>query len=238
MTSSQTCPATAPNPDETEALYPSGSTPGVRAATLSALCSYGVTPLVMQGALRQVLIQYFADPQNLLSSALRTRFIRDGAWGAGADTGIVIESLHKWRPELTESRPALILKEGAWQWQRMGIGDHVATDWRTGRADYSGRWQGSHTIFAIANGGAEAQEIAIEAMKCFLWFSAEIAHQLDLYRFIPVSIGEVAALKEATENYVVPITVAYAVPESWSLQPEAPRLKRIVWSASEVLPTY
>ena len=49
------CPPNPPNPAATEALYPAESAPELRLPTLSALCSYGPTPLVLQGALRQVV---------------------------------------------------------------------------------------------------------------------------------------------------------------------------------------
>lgn len=233
-----TCPPGQPNPEEIEALYPPGSTPEVRFDRLSSLCSYGVTPLVMQGALRQVLIQHFGDTQNILNSTLRNRLDRDGAWRADARTGLVIESLHRWQPENSEKRPSLILKEGAWKWMRVGIGDRMQTDYRSGRQYFGGHWNGSHTIFAVANEGAEAQILGIEAMKCFTFFASEITEQLGLMRFMPVSIGEVAALEESAEHYVVPIVVAYVVEELWYTQPDSPRLKSIVWRTSQTLPTY
>jgi len=164
--------------------------------------------------------------------------IRDGAWSNGADTGIVIESLHVWRPELTEAKPALILKEGTWNWKRLGIGDRLGTDYKTGTETFAGMWAGSHVIFALGKQGAEAQSIAIEAMKCLLMYQTQISEQFEMARFVPVSIGEVSALKESTETYVVPLTVAYNVFETWKLTPEAPRTKRIVFRASEVLATY
>lgn len=238
MTHDQPCPSSNPNSPQTEALYPQGSSPEIRVPVLSSLCSYGQSQLVMQGALRQALIHHFSDTQNILNASWRQRMERTGVWSEGQDTGIYIESLHRWRPELTESRPGLILKEGPWQWQRRGIGDKTGEDWRTGRKNYFGMWSGSHTIFALAGEGAEAQILAIEALKSLLWFEEEIAKQLELLRFVPVSIGEVAALKESTENYVVPIVFAYVVPESWHTDQDAPRTKRIVWRASETLRDY
>jgi hypothetical protein len=192
----------------------------------------------MQGALRQLLIQHFGDTRNILNGTLRQKMERDGVWRPGTDTGIQIESLHKWEPELTEARPALILKEGAWQWQRRGIGDQAGGNEIDGRRFFGGYWQGSHTIFALANEGAEAQILAIEALKSLLMFEQEILIQLELQRFVPVSIGEVSALKESSENYVVPIVFAYSVPEWWEIKPDAPRLKQVVFRASETLPTY
>lgn len=234
----EACPAGDPNSAEIEALYPEGSSPEIRLNKLSSICSYGQTQLTMQGGLRVALTQHFADSQNILNASLRQRLERDGVWREDSQTGIVIESLHVWEPNLTEKRPALILKEGAWRWRQVGIGNRISEDYKTGRQTFAGLWDGSHVIFAIAKEPAEAQIIAIEALKCLLMYQDQIAEQFDLARFVPVSIGEVAALKESTENYVVPITVAYQVWEIWHLTPEAPRTKRIVWRASEVLSTY
>lgn len=228
------CPVGPPNPDEIEALYPENTTPQVRNCSISALCHYGVTPTVMTGALRQVLIQHFGDTRNILNATLRGRLEREGVWREDVNTGIVIESLHRWRPELTSAKPALILKENEWQWDRRGIGDQSGDDVFTARRFFQGYWNGSHTIFALATESVEAQLIAIEAMKCLLWFESEISQQLNLQRFIPVSIGAVATLKEARENYVVPIVVAYTVPEAWYLQEDAPKLKQLVFKTSVV----
>jgi len=120
----------------------------------------------------------------------------------------------------------------------MGIGDITGEDYRSGELTFGGYWQGSHTIFALAKEGAEAQILAIEVAKCLLWFGSEILEQLELQRFVPVSIGEVAALKESREHYVVPVVVAYVVPEFWKLQPDAPRTKRIVFRTSQTLSDY
>ena len=235
---SSNCPENPANPAEVEALYPEGTQPEDFVRKLSALCSYGLTPLVVQGALRQVLIQHFADSRNILSASLRKQLERDGAWRESNENGVLIESLHRWRPELTEARPALILKAGAWRWQRQAIGNFIGADVRSGRQTFHGVWIGSHTIFALAKEGAEAQVLAVEAMKCLTWFQGEIAQSLGMLRFSPAAIGEVSVLQESTENYVVPLSVAYVVPETWSLQPEAPRLKVISWTTEQVLQDY
>lgn len=191
----------------------------------------------MQGALRQVLLTHFADRENILNSSLRQLLAEKGVWGERPGA-FPIESLHNWRPEHTETRPAIILKEGAWNWQRMGIGDSTGDDARSGRRTFLGFWQGTHTLFALGNTGVEAQILAVEIAKLMLWYASEISTQLALQRFVPVSVGEVAALKESKEHYVVPVTVAYVAPESWYIQQEAPRLKRIIFKTSEVLKNY
>lgn len=221
------CDTQTLNNPSVESQFPTGTTPGVRTGELSALCSYGYSPLVMTGLLRQICIQHFSDSRNILNASLRKRMQAEGGWTPNARTGIYIESLHNWRPELTESRPGIVLKEQDWQWQRRGIGDKFREDWRSGQVTYHGFWQGAHTLFALGNEGAETQILAIEIAKILLWYSPRFTRDLGMHRFVLVSIGAVSALKESTENYVVPVNVAYYVQESWTLTPEAPRLKRI-----------
>lgn len=121
---------------------------------------------------------------------------------------------------------------------RQGIGDKMGADYRSGKRSFGGYWNCSHTIFALAKEGAETDILATEVAKCLLWFEEEITTQLELQRFMILEIGELAALKESREHFVVPISVAYVVPEFWYIQPDAPRLKRIVWRASETLGHY
>lgn len=228
------CPNQPENPAPIEALYPDRN-PELRYTTASALCSYGMTKLVMTGALRQVLCQHFGDPRGLLNDSLQKR-LATAPWSEDpATTGIVIESLNRWRAELTEKRPTLLLKSGAWEWARVGIGDSAGSDWLTGQQHYYGHWNGSHTIFAITQEPGEAEILATEVVKIMTWYASQICSAFHLVRFVPVAIGEVAQLKESQDYYVVPVDVAYIVPEAWTLTPEAPRLKRLTFSATHLL---
>lgn len=216
-------------------LYPDGTAPEQRLDKLSALCSLGHSPRLMTGIIRQLLLQYFTDEENVRNAHLR-QFLRDnGTWSAGVDSGLYIESLLRWRPELTESRPALVIKEGDWDWTRVGIGDAAGEDWRTGKESFYGLWKGSHTVFAIGNEGAETQILAAEVADLLLFYAPVIAEQMNLQRFVPLQMGAPAALQESTENYVIPVSVAYIVERQWYTLPDAPRLKRIVFDVEELL---
>lgn len=232
MSSSQ-CPPPG-NSSEIEDLYPPGSSPENRTDDESALCAYEQSQILMTGSLREILIAHFSDLNNILSPHLRRRFTSQGLWkdDANARPGITIESLHRWRPELAEASPALVLKAHEWQFQRLVIGDVESEDHRNGRFQYFGTWVGAHTIFVLANEAEEAQIVANEVMKKLVWFSTHIAQSLNLLRFLPVSIGEVGALAESREHYVVPVVVGYVAEESWWLQEEAPRTKRFVFNAN------
>jgi hypothetical protein len=202
---------------------------------LSALCSFGQTPRMLTGVIRQILTQHFADPDQISDAHLREFLEREGAWSPGLDSGIYIESIARWRPELTEARPAIIIKEGDWVWRRVGIGDFSGADPRDGRRYFAGLWKGTHTVFAIGNEGAETQILAAEFAKLLAWYGPIITDQMNLHRWMVIKIGALSALKEATENYVVPVDIAYVAEEAWSLQEDAPRLKRIVFDVEELL---
>lgn len=230
----QACVSDNPN-SAVEDLYPDGTVPEERLDKLSAICSFGHTPRLMTGIIRQILLQVFVDENNIRNAHLRNYLRRNGVWSEGVDSGIYIESLLRWRPELTESRPALVIKEGDWDWMRVGIGDRAGVDWRSGRQSGLGYWKGTHTVFAIGGEGPETQLLGAEVAKLLLWYGQTIVDQMNLHRYVPLQLGAPRALQEATENYVVPVSVAYVAEERWSTQVDAPRLKRIVFDTDDLM---
>jgi len=221
----------------TAPVFPDGSSPEERLDLPSALCSFGMRPHLMTGFLRQLFIQHFADPNNLEDATLRAKFAEDGGWNKDArQTGILIESVTKWEPKATGLRPAIIIKRNAWRWERTVIGNKITgANFPTGFGMFTGMWLGSHTIFALHREGAEAEILAAEVSRIVTFFGPLIRDSLKLHRFEPVDIGAVAQIEEATENFAVPVSVAYAAEEVWELEQHAPRLKRIVIKASELL---
>jgi hypothetical protein len=96
-------------------------------------------------------------------------------------------------------------------------------------------WDGSHTLFCLAQNGAETEFMATEVIKFLMQFSPLIREQMDLFRFYVAEVGGIGEIQEVVQGYAVPVTVAYVAEEAWSLQPYAPRLKRIVFKASDLL---
>jgi hypothetical protein len=224
------------NPLEVEALFPNGSAPQPRFSRASALCSIGNTPLIITGALRQLLLQHFADSENLISATLREYLTTEGVWQENGNS-LLIEAITRFDVSHLGTRPALIIKDNAWQWQRVGIGNLAAVDAITGTHYYAGLWTGSHTVFVISQQAAETQQIAVEVMRLLLYYGAQIQEDFNLQRFQVTEVGALSALKESREHYVVPISVQYVASEGWFIEQEAPRLKRIVFKASEMLKT-
>jgi hypothetical protein len=229
------------NPEEIEAQFPAGSEPENKVDTVSALCSYGMRPHVMTGLLRQLLMGHFADPDHIEDSKVRQQIKDLNLWRPEEGDlglnggGILIESITRWLPGSTDKRPALIIKRNAWQWSKAVIGDKLERNMYTGKESYFGFWQGSHTIYCMAGTGAETEFLATETVKFLILFSSLIRTQMELKKFYVSEVGGVGEVQEVVQGYAVPVTVAYVAEENWSIQPYVPRLKRIVFKASDLL---
>jgi hypothetical protein len=229
----------SPNPPEVEAQFPEGSQPENRVNKVSALCSYGMRPHVMTGLLRQLLLSHYSDPDNIEEPRVRRQLAEIGMWkpsdnGLNAG-GILIESITRWQPATADKRPAILIRRNGWRWMRQGIGDKLNTNLYEGTTTYVGFWEGSHTLFCLAPAGAETELLATETLKFLHNFGPWIREQMNLHQFYVSEVGGVSEVQEALQGYAVPVTVAYMAEEAWTLQPYAPRLKRIVFKATDLL---
>ncbi len=219
--------------------FPDDSLPENRVPKVSALCSYGMRPHVMTGFLRQLLMGHFADPQNIEEPRIRQLLEAVGGWqpedNGASPTGILIESITRWAPNTADKRPAILIKRNQWQWSSRVIGDKNVENLYTGETSYSGFWEGSHTLFCLSQYGAEAEFLSTEVVKFLILFSPMIRQQMDFFKFYVAQVGGVGEVQEVTEGYAVPVNVAYMAQETWATQPYAPRLKRIVFKASDLL---
>lgn len=192
---------------------------------VSGICELGPRPLVVTGWLRLWLTAHFSDT-DLMEDQSQT--ITKMLWKADKTTNIVIESVTAWIPEMTEFRPGIIIKRNDWTRIRLGIDDRMmGTMEIDGQNRYANFWQGSHTLFCITGEGAETEKLAAEVFRELNEFGKVIRTVLDLRRFEVASVGALAKLDKARENFVVPITVAYIYEEGWKLNLERPVLRRL-----------
>lgn len=193
----------------------------------------------MTGLLRQLLLDHFSDPQNIEDSKIRRQLEILGVWrpieNGLNQSGILVESITRWNPNNSDKRPAVLIKRNTWQWSRKTIGDKAGENLYTGSTAYTGFWEGSHTLYCLAQNGAETEFLAAEVFRFLLTFSPLIRDQMALMRFLVSEVGGVGEVQEVIQGYAVPVTVSYVAEESWELQPYVPRLKRIVFKASDLL---
>lgn len=177
------------------------------------------TPLKLSGWIRQWLIAHFVDANNIYEPVLQKRlWVGDAVTGQTADnTGIIIETISNWLPRTTETRPAIILKRHELNILRQGVGDNRLQGNSVGRKLYSILYTGSHTAYCIARTDGECEILASEVNRELLQFGPIVREELGLVRVALVGLGELAKLEEASENFVIPVTISYAFWDSWEI---------------------
>ena len=187
----------------------------------SAVCELGWRPIFITGLIRDLLIRHFADPTNIEEKDLRHL-----VWKADERTGILVESVHRWRGELTEKRPAVVIKRNAYKSMRVALNDMTGKT-EKGFEQFTQLWIGSHTLFCIHGTGASTELLATEVQRELTEFSPIIRQYLGLHKFVVTEVGAISEVEEATENFVVPINLGWTYDESWTLEPESLPLRRV-----------
>jgi hypothetical protein len=206
------------------------SDPQAAFETGNNLNALGIMPHLITGFLRDWLTNRFSDANNIGNDKFRGLL-----WKATQPTNILIESITRWKPETTETRPAIIIKRGNWTSNRLVLNDSAGTDNEfLGSYNYGRLMVGSHTLFCIANNGIQAEVLAGEVFKDLNTYGLVIANILNLVKFEAVELGALFQIEEGKENYAAPIVVQYTGQEVWTLAQQGPVLKRI--SLSSYLP--
>ena len=200
---------------------PSGVTGKLRAPAPSALCSQGWRTLMITGLLRDLLVRHFSVPLHVEEPDLRHL-----VWREDERTGILIESINRWRGELVEKRPAVIIKPNGRQNIRWGIQNSAGAD-EQGNRLFQTFWAGSHTLFCIHGSGASTEILATEVQRELTQFEYLMVQYLGLYSWQVTEVGGVAEVEEARESFVIPITVGWTYSEMWKLSEEALKLRKV-----------
>jgi hypothetical protein len=206
------------------------SAPQFRPQPVSSLCSLGLRPHLMTGILRHIIGEHFAQRENIEEPALQ-----DILWRARDVGNILIESITRWKPRELGERPAIIIKRNDWQAERIFPDDQYGST-PQGDPIFLNIMHGSHTLFCISKAGEEAEILAAEVLNEVTGFAHLIRQTLSLTRFVPMGLGQIFEIEEATENFAVPINVAYAAQNSWTIHEHAPRLRGIDLTVSEMAP--
>lgn len=175
----------------------------------------------MTGFFRDILVRHFTRQEGIEDLDLRHLL-----WRADERTNILIESIWRWRPQLTEKRPAILIKRNTCRNVQKGLDNFVGVS-RTGHEEFTTFWVGSHTLFCLGETGAIAEILSTEVQRELTQFGPLIRKTLDLNKFDVQEVGAIGELEEATENCVVPVTVGWAYEESWQLVKQALPLRRI-----------
>ena len=189
--------------------------PQLDARPFKALCRSPFKPNVITGLFQLWLTQHYANANNIQQASLKAR-----VWNSDPELSqIQILPLFDYRPNETEQRPALIIKRQELKFIRYGIDNRwMGSGGKDGGTRiYEALMQGSHTVFCIAGESGEAEDLAYETYQELMKFAPVVREWVNLTRIQLVGVGEVSKLEEATENFIVPIDIAYSFPEKWEL---------------------
>ena len=217
MNTAEWCPPSVPPPER--------DAPKVQSTIdVSYLCDNGWQPLLITGFLRDLLIRQWSNPTNIISPEMKQY-----VWKEQVNSGILIESVYRYRPDLVEKRPAIMIKRNAFKDMPLGLGGGFI--FGGGEAAYANEkgaitrhttmFVGSHTLFCIHGTGASTEILAAEVLGQLIACMWPIRQNLGLRNFSVTDVGAIQELEESTENYVIPITVGWAYEHVWQLKNES-----------------
>lgn len=199
------------------------SSPEAQISQFSSICSVGWRPLLITGFLLDWLRRHFSATGNIEDEDLSNTL-----WKADNTTNILIESITRWKPELTAQRPALIVKRNAVSVDRQGIDDKLmGYQPVNGEQFYATLLKGSHTIFCIGKEGAELEKLSTEVYRELLEFGPPIRKTLNLHKFLLNSVGDIFRIEEDRESFAIPVTLSYVFEDVWKIKPRGTLVKRI-----------
>jgi hypothetical protein len=192
--------------------------------TAASICALMPRPQVVQGLLVSWMRNHFSAAPNIEDPALQKTL-----WAADIrQTGIAIDSVYRWQPAMTEMRPGIFIKRNGWRILHLGIDDRKMGGMSpTGDPQYAAYIQGAHSLFCLSSAPAECEILGAEVYRELLEFGPKIRSAFGFMRFQVMEVGEVSILEEARQNFVLPISVAYAAEETWEIVKQAPPLKAI-----------
>jgi hypothetical protein len=217
----------------------------------SSICTTQHPANVLTGIFNQILRHHFSDPDRLEYNGKNefTDATHDTAkkelegyvWHPdNTQTKIQIESVWDINLQDIQRRPGMYVKRNALQPRKIAINHGFSAG---GTKDAEGRLlriegdyhsvlvQGSHTLFAVGQAGAEAELLGQEVFELMLQFGPLLRSEMHFQSFETVECGEVSVLEEATTHFAVPIVVGYAYPRTWRIEKVAPWLKAVAVDA-------
>lgn len=196
---------------------------------VSYLCENGWQPLLITGFLRDLLVRQWSDATNIISPEMKQYL-----WSEEQSSGILIESVYRFRADLVEKRPAIMIKRNSFRnmqtgfaGQMQGLGTVAYENEKGAISRHTTLFVGSHTLFCIHGTGASTEILATEVMHHLVACLWPIRRHLGLRQFSVTEVGAIQEIEESNENYVVPITVGWGYEHVWQLKEESLPLQAV-----------
>jgi len=155
-------------------------------------------------------------------------------WSEKRNSGILIESVYRFRADMVEKRPAIMIKRNSFKnmqtgfaGQMQGLGSVAYENEKGAISRHTTLFVGSHTLFCIHGKGAATEILATEVMHNLVACLWPIRRHLGLRQFSVTEVGAIQEIEESNENYVVPITIGWGYEHTWELREESLPLQSV-----------
>ena len=163
-------------------------------------------------------------------------------WTEDATTSkMLIEPSFKVDLKSVQQRPAILVKRGPVGMGYPGLGDgrhqpHLQGSgpmegYLTG-IEYTTFVSGAHDLLCVGMNGAEAELLGWETFLKYATFKEVLKREAKLGKFIVSGLSPVQKLDENQENWVTVVSVAWKHTLEWTLNQDAPVLKKIMSDSS------
>jgi len=218
------CPDNAPNPPDNDTCDAASRT------QLSYLCNNGWTPVVITGFLRDFLAMQWSSKDNIINPVFHSYL-----WNESVTSGILIENTTRFRADVVEKLPAIMIKRNTFRVQRIGINDGLSRSLSTGMYPtqvgahnvHTNAIVGSHTAFCLGGTAAMADGIAMEVVHHIMELCPAIREHLSLAGCTLAEVGAVQKVKGSVERFGVPVTIAWYYLHTWNLYEESSPLQGV-----------
>jgi hypothetical protein len=194
-------------------------------------CPSGLTSQSITGLLVKSLSLHFSSADFIHRAALKPY-----VWNADpALSKLRIVASTQFDPRSAGQLPALVVRRGAIQSNRMAIGDVVSLS-KAGLYKYTRFAQGSHTISCLAETDGAAEQLAMEVFDVMTWLGPIYRVKLPFHDFQTLGMGELGLLDQLGNRVGVQISVSYAFEQSWETQETAEVFAKASLATSSSIP--
>lgn len=183
------------------------------------------TTLFLTGIILDILRRHFSDPRRIVIPELRQL-----RWTEGEDTRLLIESMERWRPELTEHRPAILVREGEYRQSKLIMGAMHPPN-LDGSLDHMVLWQGNHACVCLGASSGQARLLAHEVADELTQFGPLYRRQFHLQDWQVIGISSMAPLPEAERVRGITVSLGLGYQQLWSIHQQAVTLRKLTFLA-------
>ncbi|MEM3062001.1 MAG: hypothetical protein QW303_00455 [Nitrososphaerota archaeon] len=192
---------------------------------------YPLRPGVMTAIFVNILKHFFAHPSYL--STPRFKLHPNKQLDPDENSNVIIASVAAFLPELSDKRPAVLVRRLEWAVNQLGVGDGRINTSNTEHSRYLIGITGGHSIICLSREMGEVEALVEEVMNCFIYFKPALRKMLNLNKLQLTVVDRVSGFKSNRDYFLCPLVVKYTWTESWTTEPHMNEVYDVIKTAIE-----